>query len=564
MIEMRRSILWLAGLALGIGLLAGCGTSEEPRATVEPTETVVPTATASPTVTATAAPFVSPPPGTIPAGTYGGHIVALARADVRHFDVHQDASATLAARGPGVAYSRMLRLRTGEEIEQPSLLLECDLCEGWRLDEQLVYEFRLRDDVRWQDVAPVNGRKLSAQDVVFSYERQRTAGWPNSPLLMAVASVEAPDELTVRVKLRYWDTDFLLALADGRSKVVAPEPVIAEGSLEPGPVVGTGPWVWMRTEQGDGSAFEANPDYFEEGLPFADLLTFKVIKDPEARFAAFFTGQLDVFDAGAEEWELIVSRGFPSRTTVSKEGGRGLMLAMNAGRAPFDDVEVRRAVFRVLKPLDVSAGAITGEGAMFGAGVPVVEESWLLEREELEGFFEGGSTVDVRGKAVEVLLGDFGDEQVEWGRRVESALRGAGFVTSLTVVNPMEYRDRVWRMGEYEMFLGPTSPASGPNGFLFSALHSGGQRNILGHEDGELDRLIESQQELGFDSRERGEVIREIQRRLLGEAYMVTLGGGETLWVMQDAVEGFYPNTALAEYFFWAKTWLGSGATSLR
>ena len=197
------------------------------------------------------------------------------------------------------------------------------MCEGWRLDEQLVYEFRLRDDVYWQDVAPVNGRRLSAQDVVFSYERQRTAGWPNSPLMLAVESVEAPDELTVRIKLRYWDTDFLLALADGRSKVVAPEPIIAAGSLEPGPVVGTGPWLWLGTEQGVGSEFEANPDYFEEGLPFADQLTFKVIKDPEARFAAFFTGQLDVFDAGAEEWELIESREFPSKTTVSKEGGLG-------------------------------------------------------------------------------------------------------------------------------------------------------------------------------------------------------------------------------------------------
>ena len=49
------------------------------------------------------------------------------------------------------------------------------------------------------------------------------------------------------------------------------------------------------------------------------------------------------------------------------------MLAMNAGRAPFDDVEVRRAVFRVLKPLEYALGAVMGEEAMVGAGVPVVE-----------------------------------------------------------------------------------------------------------------------------------------------------------------------------------------------
>ena len=482
--------------------------------------------------------------------------MALARADVEHLDVHQDVSAALAARGPGVAYSRMLRFRTGVEVGQPSLLLECDLCESWELVGPLTYEFRLRDNVRWQDLPPVNGRKLSAQDVVFSYERQRTAGWPNSPLLLAMDTVEATDELTVRVGLKFWDTDFLLALADGRSKVVAPEVVIASGTLEPGPVVGTGPWVWLRTLEGDGSEFEANADYFEEGLPFADLLTFKVIKDPETRVAAFITGQLDVYDVEAEEWELLQSRGFSSRTVVSREGGLGMALAMNVGRPPFDDRDVRRAVFQSLEPWAYLEGTLTDE-EMVGAGVPVVEESWLLDGEAMQTFFEGEPSVNVQGKAVELVVADFGNEQVGLGRVVESALREAGFVSTVTVLNPVDYKERVWRKRDYQMFLGPTPPASGPNGFLFPALHSDGRWNILQHEDSEMDRLIESQQELGFDSPERGEVLREIQSRLLGEAYLVSLGGGGTLWVMQDAVSGFHPNTALAEYIFWAKTWLG-------
>ncbi len=545
--------MWFGGLLLLLALVWGCGASEEPTSSPTPREAA---STSAPAVTA--APAVSRPASTAPAGEYGGHIVALARADVKQLDVHQDVSPTLAARGPGVAYSRMLRLRTGEEIEQPSLLLECDLCESWRLDEDLVYEFRLREGVNWQDISPVNGRRLSAQDVVFSYNRQRTSGWANSPLLQAVESVDAPDERTVRVKLAYWDTDFLLALADGRSKVVSPEVVIASGSLEPGPVVGTGPWTWLQTVDGVGSEFEANPNYFEEGLPFADLLTFKVIKDPEARLAAFVTGQLDIYDAEAREWELLDSRGFPSKTVTSTEGGMGLMLAMNAGVPPFDDPEVRRAVFGSLRPSDYLEGPLADEG-IFGVGMPVVEGGWLLDRETVQGYFGGDAGVNVEGRAVEVLAADFGDEQLEVGRRVESALREAGFVSSLTVLNPVEYSERVWREKEYQMFVGPPPPASGPNGFLFSMLHSGGQRNVLGHGDGELDRLIEAQQELGFDSGERGEVIREIQRLLLGEAYFVTLGGGSTLWVMQDAVGGFYPNTALAEYIFWAKTWLGGG-----
>ena len=166
-------------------------------------------------------------------------------------------------------------------------------------------------------------------------------------------------------------------------------------------MVGTGPWVWLRTLEGDGSEFEANPDYFEEGLPFADLLTFKVIKDPETRVAAFITGQLDVYDVEAEEWELLQSRAFSSRTVVSKEGGMGMALAMNAGRPPFDDRDVRRAVFQSLEPWAYLEGTLTDE-EMVGAGVPVVEESWLLDRQAMLTFFDGEPSVNVQGKAVEL------------------------------------------------------------------------------------------------------------------------------------------------------------------
>ncbi len=124
-----------------------------------------------------------------------------------------------------MAYSRLLRLRSGQGSNQPNLLLECDLCLSWELTDDLAYEFKLRPGVFWQNIAPVNGRALTAQDIVFSFDRLKTSGWPNAPLLASIGDSVALDDLTLRVDLVLEDADALLALADGHVKIVAPEVV---------------------------------------------------------------------------------------------------------------------------------------------------------------------------------------------------------------------------------------------------------------------------------------------------------------------------------------------------
>ena len=181
-------------------------------------------------------------------------------------DVHQEVQETLTSLGPGIVYSRLLRLRTGreEELPQPSLLLECELCENWEMVDSLTYRFQLRKGIRWQNIRPVNGRELTAEDVVFSYERQRTPGLANASLLQRIQTVEAEGRYTLKITQTpgFPDADFLLSLADGHTKVVAKEAVDVNGDLREGPVIGSGPWIWKSTQEYVGSAFERKPRLF--------------------------------------------------------------------------------------------------------------------------------------------------------------------------------------------------------------------------------------------------------------------------------------------------------------
>ena len=192
----------------------------------------------------TAVPVPSPIPAVVqrsqPCGRLGGSLRVAGFADVPHLDVHQTVQETLTSMGPGLAYSRLLKLRPRAEAEQPNLLSECDLCLSWRLTPDFAYEFQLRTGVRWQDIPPVNGRPLVADDLVFSYDRLRTPGWPSAALFSSIGAIEALGPHTLRIELALADADTLLALADGHSKIVAYEVVEQYGDLRDSPVIGTG------------------------------------------------------------------------------------------------------------------------------------------------------------------------------------------------------------------------------------------------------------------------------------------------------------------------------------
>ena len=190
-------------------------------------------------------------------------------------------------------------------------------------------------------------------DVVFSYQRQRTPGFSNGGLLQNLESITAEDSHTLLIKVNpgFPDADFLVSLADGHSKVVAEEAVKeSKGDLRGGPVVGSGPWIWKSTSRDLGSEFTRNPDYFEDGLPFLDELAVSVIRDDRSRYAAFVTGQVDAYRITAEFWDELIASGRPFDQFQARQGGTGLLLAMNVSRPPFDSAEVRRAVLKAIDP----------------------------------------------------------------------------------------------------------------------------------------------------------------------------------------------------------------------
>ena len=570
----RRPLLLLIALLLAaLPLAAACAQptpvpAATPIPTPAPTATPPPTATPAPALpsTATPVPAPTPTPAVFPApdGQPGGVITVAAAAPVVNREVHREIQETLASLGPGIAYSRLLRLRSGGEIPQPHLLLECDLCESWTLTPDGAYRFQLRPGVRWHDIAPADGRPLTADDVVYSYERLRTPGWPNAPLFASIGEIRTLGTDALELELAVRDADVLLSLADGHSKVVAPEAAEQFGGLQDAPVIGTGPWLWQPA--GDGrTTYARNPDYFEPGLPYLDELHIVTLAGASAT-AAYLAGQVDAAIVNPEELAALRQSGMPFATAVSPTGGAGVLLALNTQAAGLESAAVRQAIFRAIDPWDYLDFAWGGLG-MVGVGLPAPQADGLLPRDELRrDYFADPAQARALLQAAGVTLpldlqvsapaSAAGEPLPELERRLLDDLASVGFNPTLRRLTPAQFR--ALALGperDYQLAIGPAPPAATPNGFLFGMLHSGGRWNIAGHQDRELDALIE-RQAMEFDPAARGRLLLEIQRRTLAEAYLFSPATAATQWVHRPELRGFTPHNALSEYHYWAQTWL--------
>lgn len=477
--------------------------------------------------------------------------------ELEHLDVHQALGDGLQAMGPGIVYSRLVRLQTGSDVTLPSLALECDLCRYWEQSDPLTYTFHLRPGIKWHNVQPLVGRDLTADDVVYSLERLRTPRWPGVGLLDSVDTIEATDDLIIRIRLKFDDPDFLLSLAHGQSKVVAPEAVSIQGDLRAGPVIGTGPWVFDSTTVNNRYLFKANSDYFEPALPGLERFFIQYVPDALIRLATILTDGADLTILDDAAWSYLLAQDSSVEYGVFPQPGTGILFGLRADREPFDDLYVRQALFQSLDPWEALEQTWGNRGTV-QVGLPALSPDWLLSSDEVRLYLDNPSTAGEllsrsdTGLPISFALtvADFGDRYLDLGRAYEQMIKEAGFEASLNVLNPRLYASTVWGAGDFQAFLGPMPPVYTPNRFLYGLIHSTGQWPVTGFVDETLDDLVERQ---SLAVKDRQGLVNEIQHQILQEALLFMPVTGTSLWVWQPRLRDFTPNFTASEYFHWAR-----------
>ncbi len=172
-----------------------------------------------------------------------------------------------------------------------------DLAARWEQPDAQTIVFHLDPAARWHDKPPLNGRPLTADDVVVHFHRTLAlAQEGNAPLAQryhdysSVASVDSPAAGQVRFRLGRADPFFLGTLAGEYAVVQAPEAVAAFAGLwsrlDSDHVVGTGPWTFDWAD--DGLTFAAARTGHRS--PYLDELR---LSEPHNVADRFLAGHLD-------------------------------------------------------------------------------------------------------------------------------------------------------------------------------------------------------------------------------------------------------------------------------
>lgn len=234
------------------------------------------------------------------------------------------------------------------------------LAESWTVSpDGKVYMFNLRKGVKFHDGAP-----FDASVAKFSLDRARAADSvnPQKGLFEPIETVEVVDPATLKVTLKRPTGAFPFNMAWPAAVMVSPQSA-ADNKTKP---IGTGPFKLNRWAKGASVELTRNVDYWGT-KPALDKITFKIIGDPTAAYAAMMAGDVDAYPIFPAN-ENIPQFQADKRFTVKIGNTEGkTILAINNAKKPLDDVRVRRALAYGLDRKAIIEGATMGLAKPIGS-----------------------------------------------------------------------------------------------------------------------------------------------------------------------------------------------------
>jgi ABC-type transport system substrate-binding protein len=483
-------------------------------------------------------------------------------------------------RGARRGYSQLFRVTDGV-LQNTDGSLEGDFAQSWEISpDKLTITAKVDPGVGLPPVAPVNGRVMDAEDVVFTWERFKKSGQLRSDLVndvnpgAPILSVTAPDKSTVVIKLKEPDATVMQQLATDRIGTMYILPKEAGDKFDPDrDAFGSGPFYILPDKSEISYRWKKNPNFkrakLKDNEPYLDEIYEPVIPDTATGVAQFRTGAIYWYGVPAAEivktkrdsMDLIM------RTTLPPITGTERVFFGSNPDSLFKDERVRIAYMRTIdRDAFISAAANTDQFAK--EGLPV-QTFW-------EGAFGAGyysaAYLDPKSKEYGPNAKNFVYDIAEAKKLLEAAGHKtpleidevyaspgpssfpAGFYTRSEIFMGMVESSSIFKMkrvlinyqtewnteryitsgGKFSgVTWGPdTSPPDGASAAFFQYNSKGG-RNMAGPSPDPMMDDLTSKARREFDDKKRADLVHDIERYNAGKMTNIKIasaGGFALSW----------------------------------
>lgn len=311
-------------------------------------------------------------------------------------------------------YSKLLQaVSSGEGVNAGNIAqFENDLAASMpERPDAITYIFPVREDARWHDIEPLNGRRVTTDDIWDSYRRfhqlsDRAEDWDR-----VVENASAiPQERTIRFDLREPYAPFLTLVGSSSHLWIIPPEIVEDGTVASRPI-GSGPWIFESYQPDELMSWRRNPAWHRsrdfvsgrvssqqggyrgsaglqpQAFPLVDRMQASVSGDTDPRLFGLSEGTLDFagvdiqqYSRLREESPQIEDDGLVFTTSDAPAG-----FFFNYSIPPWNDPRVRQALSLALdRDAILSAVDPTGRGHWLG---PIAQiEPHALDPRDLDGF----------------------------------------------------------------------------------------------------------------------------------------------------------------------------------
>jgi peptide/nickel transport system substrate-binding protein len=391
------------------------------------------------------------------------------------------------------------------------------LARSWTRRDSLTLAFELDPRARWHDGAPV-----TARDVTFTFGRARdrtiAPRLANATRRIASAEAEGAHRVVFRFTEVYaeqlYDATFHVAILPAHLLADLPPTTKAWSAFAASPV-GSGPYRWIRREEGQFIELAANPDFFL-GRPGIERVIVRVAASSDARLNLLLAGEADAMD------------NIPPPTTnlARVEAARDVRLvpvpSNNLGyllfnqRAPghrdrphpiLADRDVRRALILALDR-DLLVRAVLGQYGYVPFG-PVSAQLWIRhgapshsrqDQSTARRLLAGRGWVDRDGDGIRenrngvplslrLLVSTSSLTRTQMAAIIQEQLRQVGVRVDLARVEVAVWIERR-SAGDFDIDFSAATQDPSPSGLVFS-WSCDGPGNVAGYCDPGADSLLQ-------------------------------------------------------------------------